>query len=442
MGKNMSTLKGGIMYRSFKILTGFAAVALVVIALPSAPVMAASQTFQGAVMDVAADPDPGFCLKSRTWSGADNGNFNKSVCPSTGNQACGLESPPFGLQDNYCDRLFTTNVVGSTRPGFTGHQDDILNYAAGADNQPVYMLMDSLAGRGTTAYVGYYASFGQIAGAGELGKISVENCAGTTAVSCFDPATDFRVGAAQAGTKESPDLAPTGGLNPIPEPTITGTGTAVTMSWAPIFESLKDGAPSVFKHYKVYRYTDASGNNVCEPPTDASMWSLIGSSATTSFSDPAPPTGVDCWAYALRLTWNGPSALQRGPDAMPGEVTSFNRGAASAPVSGNPLAVQITNFDASYQGKGVVGVTWTGQIESGITGYRVGRSLSLNGPFTRTGDLIQARGDGSVYTISDRVGRPDNGTVYYQLQILNADGSKTTLGPVSATVPTPKRADG
>ena len=65
------------------------------------------------------------------------------------------------------------------------------------------------------------------------------------------------------------------------------------------------------------------------------------------------------------------------------------------------------------------------------------RASSPAGPYTRVSDQITTTGDGSRYTVSDRI-RSSARMVYYQIQVVKADGTTETSGVASATLPAPK----
>ena len=113
-------------------------------------------------------------------------------------------------------------------------------------------------------------------------------------------------------------------------------------------------------------------------------------------------------------------------------------GATSQCVPLVPTATRIALVTARYAGRGVVNVGFRTGTEGGVQGYYVQRASSPTGPFTRVSDLMAPRGDGSDYTVSDRV-RPSLGrTAYYKVQVVMSDGTSELSGAYAVALPAPK----
>jgi hypothetical protein len=422
------------MHHSRKVVQGLLAFAVL-----AAPLSAswAARSIMGNVMDTGpVDPFAGRCVEERIWSGVDQDSISQNAinnCTTTGIGSCSLG---FNATDKVCYRSWQANLQASGRSGYSSFQDDKGVYNNDSPDQPMYILWENIQNETATNYSPYYYAASQIVSDADLGKISDSNCVGTVAVACFLPGTATRNGGALNNVPNGP-RNPIGGLGAIPIPVVgSPTGNTVDMTWAPIavFDN-GQGAPNPFKFYRLFRWTDPVTNATCDSPVQSDPgWTEIGTSITPSFTDSALPSGVDCVRYSLKPVFNGPALLNSFGTA-PGELSTRFRSEPSAGVARNPAAFQIANFDARYAGMGVINVRWTGVVETGLAGYYAGQSLNSAGPFRRIGAIVPLKGDGSNYVVPNKVNLAGGTTVWYQLEMVGADGSINTLSPVSITLP-------
>jgi hypothetical protein len=323
-------------------------------------------------------------------------------------------------------------------------------------------MWDHVQSPATPSYVGYYNLVGQTATTLETGKVPDETCTGTTTnLSCFLPGTPARNGGTQEDSRIDKDtvapqnqLIQVDGWSPIPNVKVgsVGSGT-VSLGWnaaayaVPAAES--GTATNPLLGYILYRWDDidadgSPNDNICEPPySEADLgWSIDQfvaksggalESATGSFTD----TGQDCRFYAIRLVLDGPNLVSSGPDSATGQITGFYKGSSSQGVKINPLASDIFDFKVRYAGKNTMNIAWSSGSESGVTGYYVNRATSPTGPFSRiTAEMVPAKGDGSAYSVLDKVSRSLGKTFYYQLQIQKTDGTLSDFASIiSASLP-------
>lgn len=424
-----------------KIMIGITAVALLA-TLSVTPSLAVTQTYQGAVRDLpTVEGFAGLCTISRTWSAADSTKFNANICTASG--TCAQPAA-----NNFCRRTFAANISATGTGGYNTSQDDITLYNGGTDAQTTFGLLEQCKNGGTAAAVAYYSIASQVVVEAESGNLGNDACTGATLISAFCPGSATRRAAAQPNTRLGL-LSPIGGFNPIPAARISSiTPTTVNLSWdAAYILNTKDATAIPFKGYNVYQFIDASGNAICEPPSDTAGWGLPIAQVlhpTTTFAAVKPTfTGPqDCVFYALQLVFNGPttSGKDQGPNAAAGEVTTGLAcggpgGASSAGAKVNPSAVVISNFAAIYVGKNTFRVSWNSGSESGISGFYIRRSTNPNGSFTRVGNLVAAAGDGSAYNTLDKVTRKLGSTFYYQLEAVMTDGTSEIVGNTSGTLP-------
>ncbi len=422
---------------------GKIALGLVVVALLAMPYTGTqaqlARVVQGAVMDVGAvDPFAGVCIDTRIWSAADQNaiNGNSANCGTIGAGAC--TNATFDAANGSCPRSYVANLQTSGRPGYQSMADDQIVYNGGSPNQSMYILFEGTQNPAASNYITYYYAASQISAGTESGKISINDCSGTLSIQCFLPGYAAR----NAGSSPWPgagDIAPIGGLSPIPVPQIPAppVGNSVGLTWngVQVFDN-GDGTANPFMFFRVYRWIDPTTNNSCGAPLENDpAWLPIGTTPTPNFTDNGLPSGVDCVRYALKLVFNGPDN-RNSFGTTNGELSTHFKGAASAGVSRNPAAVQITNFNGKYAGKGVINVRWTGLIETGLAGYNVQQSLDAAGPWrTVNPSMIVVKGDGSNYTLATQANRKDGATVWYQLELVKTDGSTSTIAPISVSIP-------
>jgi hypothetical protein len=432
------------MRRTHKVVLGLTALAL--LAMPVASSFAANMA--GAVLGQNTDQTDKFagaCAKSRVWVGTSpdrisptsvNCNAAAGRCATvqfTGN--CNPPNPNCGM----CDRGFNSNTQGSGRPGYFSEQENgsgSTTFPGTSSGDPAYVLFEHIQNPGGPNYISYYHLTGQKSITSESGKTVDDGCLGTVLLSCFLPGTPTRHAPDQLGTRADNDAVTPGGQlrsvdgwSATPSPRVASiAGPNVNLGWDAAAYFDKNGAPSPILGYLLYRTIDNNGNGLCEPPAENDPgWTVRGFVPGTTATDVQPPFGgsEDCAFYALRLVVDGPDAVASGPDATTGQITGLFKGASGPGAKINPAAVVVANFNAKYAGKNTFDIGWTVGSESGINGYYVARATSASGPFERIGGLVQATGDGSSYSVLDKVTRAMGTTFYYQLQVANTDGTTT-----------------
>jgi hypothetical protein len=109
---------------------------------------------------------------------------------------------------------------------------------------------------------------------------------------------------------------------------------------------------------------------------------------------------------------------------------------------GGATAVNLVSFTATRQG-GVVLVAWETASEVDNVGFNLYRSVSTDGPYTKlNGALIPSQSPGSVfgaaYTWLDEGVQPGV-AYYYKLEDVEAGGTRTMHGPISASAKNPTK---
>ncbi len=175
--------------------------------------------------------------------------------------------------------------------------------------------------------------------------------------------------------------------------------------------------------------------NICQ--FDFVSYSSTGLSV--DFYSDVPPVTVDMTAVPL-----GGSSTS----TIPATATYYARvygAAAEYPATymikltntGNTfLPVTLSHFTATFNNDGV-GVTWTTQSESNLSGYNVIRSQSseMNDAINVNGAIIVAENSTSVntYTFRDEE-LEDVGEYYYWLEVIEIDGGIDYHGPVQVEI--------
>ncbi len=134
------------------------------------------------------------------------------------------------------------------------------------------------------------------------------------------------------------------------------------------------------------------------------------------------------WATNDRVTRNG-------QDAGGGPINGTPK-APNSQQSCGPTAITLVRFQAIPQAQGGVLLTWETGTEIDNVGFHLYRGARPEGPFELVNErLIPATGDpltGGEYTFLDTTAPP--GTTYYVLEDVDANGTRTTHGPVSVFV--------
>jgi hypothetical protein len=431
------------MLKRFAILGLIAALAAV-----AAPIYA--DTFiQGAVRQIptGASAPLGATVGCRVYTVGGNGspgvptiNANTAAC----------------LNDR-CIRTFNTNALFGG-PGFGGYncnQESSGPYghpAVEPSNMTYYNLIDAETGAGTPDHIAYYVVQGQSVNANlnqNAGDARAANCAGTVTQNCFTAGDASNSDSTPVGSTRvtgfgsaANTIASIGGLSPVPTPRVTrpgGGGCAageVRVTWDdPITPTatLKNGVADPLQGVNLYSNPADCANG---PTGNDPGWTLVGQhGATDGGTGVCAPVGPSTW-FALTVRVKGPTSAPSSIET--GRVGSGGFVGANSQCVGTATASRIVSFAARYAGRGTVNVNWTSGTEGGVQGFYLTRATSPTGPYTRVSDMIGATGDSSHYTFADKIRTNLGRLVYYQLEIVNADGTIERSGSTSVTTPGPK----
>jgi hypothetical protein len=414
-------------------------VLVALVAAVSAPAFAA-QAIQGSARNISPTTNSllGGTAACRMYSvsGAELGiNLNQcATAPACCNARC---VRPYG----------TATFFGTG--GYRCNQENTAGYNNDADNQTFYNLIDAEAGAGTCNHVAFFAVQGEVASSLVLINVGDDRqagCPGTATINCFTAADISNVDStpltSTAGSfgPVAHQIAAADSLSPVPTVRVSAPGAAgcapgsVRLTWddPPDYGATMRGVPSPVQGVNLYMNNSPCGT--C--PNGSDGWNQIqslpmGAGATGV----CQPIAAQSWfALTVRVKGpsNGPTSIETGRSGATGFV-----GANSQCVGPAGTVAKIVTVAARYAGRGTVSVNWTTGSEGGVSGYYVTRATSPTGPFTRISDEVATTGDGSQYTVSDKV-RTSMRMVYYQVEVVNADGTTETSGVVSATLPGPK----
>lgn len=364
---------------------------------------------------------------------------------------------PACLNDR-CLRTFNTNALfgGAGFGGYNCNQEGTETYAPPANepsDQTYYNLIDAQANAGTCDHIAYYAVQGQSAN-----NVSVNNpgdprsslCANTASNNCFlsvensnTDATPLTSTAATFGSTPH-QIRSIGGLAPVPTVRVSSPGAGgcganeVRLTWDDPHAfggAMKNGVPSPVQGVNLY--SNNSGCGSC--PNGDTGWIAAGSfnvgDGATGTCAQVPAGGSAWFALTVRVKGpgNGPSSLETGRSGATGFV-----GANSQCVDRTGTVARIVSLAARYAGRGTVNVNWTSGSEGGVQGFYVTRATTPAGPYTRVSDLVGTTGDNSRYTFADHIRTNLGRMVYYQLEIVNNDGTIGHSGSTTVTTPGPK----
>jgi len=198
---------------------------------------------------------------------------------------------------------------------------------------------------------------------------------------------------------------------------------------------MKNGVPSPVQGVNLYLNPSSCG--AC-PDGAIGGWTPVGTFGPTAGSTGAcvaVPVNEGAWlALTVRLKGpgNGATTMETGIQGGVGFV------GANSQCVGGPTASRIVSLVARYAGRGTVNVNFTSGTEGGVQGFYVTRATSPTGPYTRVSDLLGATGDSSRYTFADHIRTNLGRLVYYQVEIVNNDGTIEHSGSTSVTTPGPK----
>jgi len=411
-------------------------VLVALVAAVSAPAFAA-QAIQGSARNVSSATNTALAgtLGCRTYSvsGADIGINNNT--PTCANQRC--------LRPYNTATFFGTG-------GYRCNPEGTAAYNTDADNQTFYNLIDAEAGAGTCNHVAFYAVQGQVASSTVLVNVGDDRqagCPGTASINCFTAAdipnadqTPLTSTNASFGSVPH-QIASADSLSPVPTVRVSSPGAggcaadSVRLTWdepQDYAATMRNGVPSPVQGVNLYVNNAPCGG--C--PDGSTGWVQLSSQPLGAGSTGVCQQilGPSWFALTVRVKGpgTGPTTLETGRTGPTGFV-----GANSQCVAPAGTVAHIVSISARYAGRNTVNVNWTSGSEGGVSGYYVTRATTPAGPFTRIADQVATTGDGSHYTIADKV-HNNVRMMYYQIQVVKADGTTEMSGLASATLPAPK----
>ena len=419
-----------------------------VASLGAVTVVSADQPLAAAVgnVDTAGNTLIGATIGNRQYSAhcADTGiNLNQSG-------TCGVNSR---CAPNSAPSVYRTAAIFNGG-GYLLYNEQTGLYCNDAINQTFYNLIDAEGNPGTCNHMAFFAVQGQKAGGDNIdnpGDARSGGCSVTAAQNCYTRADSTSARATAYGfTKAqypagSGGISSVGGLSPVPVPRVQAPATSgcpnsgeARVTWEDpetYAAAMKNGVASPVLGVKLYK--NDGGCGTC-PSGEATNWTAVN-----SFPLGAGTTGV-CVPVAANGTWFAMTVRVKGPSSgateletgiAPGSAHGGQYVGANSPCVGPAFAVQIQNVNARYMGRATVKVDWMTGTESGVQGFYVQRSNSAQGPFTRVSDMVTPVGDGNTYTFSERVNAGMGKVLYYNVQVVNADGSISEAGTTAVTLP-------
>jgi len=423
---------------------------MVALAAVAAPIYA--DTFvQGAIRTVPTTDNAAFGTPSTVAC-----RVYQVTGPDPGiNVTTGTGTTPACL-NNRCPRTFATAAIfgGAGLGGYNCNQESTGSYnpPAPPTDQIFYNLIDAEANAGTCDHIAYYAVQGQLANNNlnnNAGDARASNCAGTVTQNCFTAAeqtnsdqTPLTSTLATFGSTPH-QIRSIGGLSPVPTPRVSSPGgggcasNEVRVTWDdPIDASslMKNGVPSPVQGVNLYSNSSSCGT--CPSGSDAAWLPVAQFGTSAGATGTCAPISGGTW-FALTVRVKGPSNAATSIETGRVGSTGFV-GANSQCVAPAGTVSRIVSLAARYAGRGTVNVNWTSGSEGGVQGFYVTRATSATGPYTRVSDLVGVTGDSSHYTYADHIRTSLGRMVYYQLEIMNSDGTIEHSGSTAVTTPGPK----
>lgn len=378
-------------------------------------VFAASKPIESIVRET--DAAPGEVTVRYFKEGSDLVNPNGNAC------ANGLVAGP----ERYCP-ITHTNKPSKNKVGYKGSLEDIFNWDG---NFGLYMAAwDTEFDSGTAFHKGFYAWMGHTVADADQDDLWAAGCTGTAASSsCLGAAQPDNAAGTEISNTTQGVISPWGGLRPIPvpKPTATADKLNIQLDWAAA--TVIGTAPADPVQYDLYYVANVGGD--CTAPVAADytfLKTVTGTSTTVNAAD----LGIgdqDSAFFALKIRYPGAAT----------EVLSRYLSANSQCVGFGAFDVKVVDLASRYVGRNNVEVSWRTELEDGVVGFYVTRSLNQNGQYERVSSLIQAKGEPSAYSFIDSVNprfmTPQASGVFYKLEVVDIDDAITVVGPTATELP-------
>lgn len=371
---------------------------------------------------------------------------------------CGHGFEPCNLKVRIYNEIDPTDFHGAANPvdGFPSFRKRGLyladsqlsgNYPStvGLTDLNWYAVWDGVTNPDRFDHVGYFGAQSQVVSFGELGNSTSSTCLPVVASTACFLALTVDSGNDLSGFGPAGAIVRSGGLSPIPRPTVSFSDSGnIDFIWEEASAlSINDGAPNPIQGYNLYFMTQDRSRRLGPSESD-----LVSAEALGTLIDATPGTFLPLNTTSFTLAAGDPilagfnPATQRLVAAIKlvyaEDVASSFFSANSYPAAFQSQAAQVTGLRGRLDRRRVV-LDWQAESLAGVDSFNLLRASQAEGPYHPISrNNIQVSGmQGnfvSVDNLSRRMPERTSDSLFYRLEVTALDGSRSYTDPVEVNI--------
>ena len=371
---------------------------------------------------------------------------------------CGRGNDPCNLSVRIYNEVDPTDFYGAANPvnGFPRYRNRGMyqadsqltgNYPStvGLTDLNWYALWDGVTAPDRFDHVGYFGAQSQVVSYGELGNQTSTTCLPVVSTTACFLALSSESGNDLNGFGPAGSVKRSGGLSPIPRPTVTySDSSSIDFAWeeAAAF-SANDGAPSPIQGYKLYFAVQDAGRRFGPSESQLASEESLG-----NLIDATPETILPLSTTSFTLDAGNPLLSGFNPNSQrlvavikmvyAEDVTSRFFSANSYTTTFQSPAAQVGGLRGRLNRHKVI-LDWQADSLAGVASFSVLRASQEAGPYHPIDrkDMSVNGMQGSfvaVDNLSRRMPDRSSQSLYYRLEVNALDGSRSYTDPVEVNI--------
>ncbi len=371
---------------------------------------------------------------------------------------CGRGTDPCNLKVRIYSEVDPTDFHGAANPvdGFPTYRrrgiyqaDSQLtgNYPAtvGLTDLNWFAVWDGVTSPDRFDHVGYFGAQSQVVSFAELGNTTSSTCLPVVSSTACFLALAYESGNDLDGFGPAGTIYRSGGLSPIPRPTVSFSDSGnIDFIWEEAAAlSINDGAPNPIKGYKLYFMIQDQSRRLGPSESELKSAEALG-----TLIDSTPGTFLPLNTTSFTLASGDPGLAGFNPASQrlvatirlvyAQDVASTFFSANSYSATFQSQAHQVSGLRGRLDRRRVI-LDWQADSLAGVGSVSLLRASQPEGPYHPiTRRIIQVSGmQGnfvSVDTLSRRMPERSSNSLFYRLEVTALDGSRSYTDPIEVDI--------